>query len=163
MALDVARGLFYLHDREIPVMHRDFKTCNIFLDKELNAKLSNYCYGRDDHSPVLTRQIFNTPDYTAPEYKSKGRLTTKSNVFTFGAVLFELPSGIRASNLSWAKPYCSEKKKVLQILDTRLKGQYSDDAAYKVAKLALKCLTLDPKSRPCMVDVVVTLQHLQRE
>lgn len=46
-------------------------------------------------------------------------------------------------------------------MDIRLDGQYSRDAAYEVVKLALKCLNLDPKSRPRMADVVAALQELQ--
>lgn len=91
-----------------------------------------------------------------------GHLTTKSNVYTFGAVLTELLSGFPASNLNWVKKYFSKKSKVLQIMDIRLEGRYSEEAAYKVAKLAEKCLNKDPKSRPRMADVVVALQQLQR-
>ncbi|KAH6770361.1 hypothetical protein C2S52_015164 [Perilla frutescens var. hirtella] len=162
VALDIARGLSYLHDREIPIIHRDFKSSNIFLDVELNAKLSNYCYGTDDHSPVLTGQVFTKFGYTAPEYTSKGQLSAKSNVYAYGAVLSELLSGIPASNVKRVRPYFSKKKKVLEIMDKRLEGQYSDDAAYEFAKLALKCQSLDPKSRPTMADVLLALQHLPR-
>lgn len=50
---------------------------------------------------------------------------------------------------------------MLQIMDIRLEGRYSEEAAYKVAKLAVKCLNKDPKSRPRMAEVVVALQQLQ--
>lgn len=166
VALDAARGLSYLHDREIPVIHRDFWSANILLDQELNAKLSNYCYGKDDPigdmTDVSTNQVLVLTGYTAPEYTSKGRLSTKSNVYTFGVVLLELLSGIQAPHRrNQEKQYFSKNKKLVQIMDARLDGQYSHDAAYEVAKLALKCLSLDPKSRPCMADVVAALQLLR--
>lgn len=91
-----------------------------------------------------------------------GHLTTKSNVYTFGAVLTELLSGIRASNLNWVKPYLSKKSKMLKIMDIKLEDQFSEEVAYKIAKLAVKCLNQDQKSRPRMADVVVALQQLQR-
>lgn len=90
------------------------------------------------------------------------RLSTKSNVYTFGAVLLELLSGIPAQDLNWAKPYFSNKRKLLQIMDIGLEGRYSHDTAYRVSKLALKCLSLDPELRPSMADVVIQLQQLQR-
>ncbi|XP_057771299.1 probable serine/threonine-protein kinase PBL3 [Salvia miltiorrhiza] len=165
VALDVARGLCYLHDRDRPIIHRDFKLDNIFLDWELNAKLSNYSYGTDDPTGekacVGTHQVFVAHGYTAPEYTLKGHLTTKSNVYTFGVVLLELLSGTLASNLNLGKSYFGTKSRLLQIIDVRLGGQYSHDAAYEVVKLALKCLNQDPKARPRMADVVVALQQLQ--
>ncbi|KAH6783037.1 hypothetical protein C2S52_007996 [Perilla frutescens var. hirtella] len=167
VAVNAARGLSYMHEREIPVIHRDLKTSTILLDGEFNAKLANYCYGRDDPTGemtrVTTRQVFAALGYTAPEYAMKCHLTTKSNVYSFGVVLLEILCGIRVLNLNWAKPYFSDKKKLLQIMDIRLNGQYSHDEAYKVAKLALKCLSVDPKLRPSMDDVVVELQQLQRD
>lgn len=49
---------------------------HIFGVQELNAKLSNYCYGTDDPTgemtSIPTRQIFVAPGYTPPEYISKG-------------------------------------------------------------------------------------------
>ena len=49
---------------------------HIFGVQELNAKLSNYCYGTDDPTSEMTsiptRQIFVSPGYTPPEYISKG-------------------------------------------------------------------------------------------
>ncbi|XP_047950361.1 probable serine/threonine-protein kinase PBL3 [Salvia hispanica] len=165
IAIDIARGLSYLHERDIPIIHRDFKTANVLLDWELNAKLSNYCYGTDDPTSEMTsiptRQIFVSPGYTPPEYISKGRLTTKSNAYTFGVVLLELLSGTVVSNLNMEQSYFNKKSKLLQILDIRLEGQYSRDTAYKVVKLALKCQNMDPKSRPRMSDVVVALEQLQ--
>ncbi|KAL1544858.1 putative serine/threonine-protein kinase PBL3 isoform X1 [Salvia divinorum] len=108
-------------------------------------KLSNYCYGTDDPTSEMTciptSQVLVSPGYTALEYISKGHLTTKSNAYTFGVVLLELLFGT--------------------IIDIRLGSQYSHDAAYKVVKLALKCLDLDPKSRPRMSDVVVALEQFQ--
>ncbi|KAH6769644.1 protein kinase 2B [Perilla frutescens var. hirtella] len=162
VALDAARGLSYLHGQEIPIIHRDFRSANILLDGEFNAKLSNYCYGTDDPTGdmacISTHQVFDARGYAAPD--AKDHLSTKSNVYSFGAVLLELLSGTPATNLSWAEPYFSKKRKLVQIMDIRLDGQYSHDAAYKIAKLALKCLSIDPKLRPNMADVVVALQHL---
>lgn len=135
---------------------------------------------------ISTNQLFVTRGYNAPEAKGTrkslqfnltylqfiilkaciilqtDRLSTKSNVYTFGAVLLELLSGIPAQDLNWAKPYFSNKRKLLQIMDIGLEGRYSHDAAYRVSKLALKCLSLDPELRPSMADVVIQLQQLQR-
>ena len=69
------------------------------------------------------------------------------------------PSG-EHNLVEWAKPYLANKRKVFRILDSRLEGQYSLDAAYKAANLALRCLSVEPKFRPTMDGVVKELEQL---
>ncbi|KAF9592792.1 hypothetical protein IFM89_017362 [Coptis chinensis] len=98
-------------------------------------------------------------------------LTTKSDVYSFGVVLLELLSGKRAldedrpgfldSLVDWAKPFLSDNRRVLRIMDTRLGGQYSKKEAQTLAALVLQCLYTDPKNRPHMKDVLTTLEQLQ--
>lgn len=96
-------------------------------------------------------------------------MSSKSDVYGFGVVLLELLSGLRAYDTSrieehnlveWAKPYMGDKKKLLRVMDTRLKGRYSHDEAYTMAELAVLCLSLEPKDRPRMADVVAALEQL---
>jgi hypothetical protein len=68
----------------------------------------------------------------------------------------------RQHNLvEWAKPYLSNKRKILHVLDIRLEGQYELEDAYKVATLSLRCLSTEAKLRPNMDEVVTNLEKLQ--
>ncbi|KAK8707423.1 hypothetical protein V6N13_058484 [Hibiscus sabdariffa] len=98
-------------------------------------------------------------------------LTPKSDLYSFGVVLLELLSGRRAMDgervgfseetlVEWAKPFLVDKRKVLRIMDSRLGGQYSKKGAQAAAALALQCLHADPKNRPCMADVLASLERL---
>ncbi|KAK9913538.1 hypothetical protein M0R45_037351 [Rubus argutus] len=88
-----------------------------------------------------------------------------------GVVMLEMLSGRRALDMNrptqehnlveWAKSYHVSKRRVLQIIDARVEGQYSVAAALKAADLAFRCLSADPKLRPNMNDVVKTLEQLQ--
>ncbi|RWR86085.1 protein kinase APK1A, chloroplastic [Cinnamomum micranthum f. kanehirae] len=174
VALGAAKGLAFLHSAEARVIYRDFKTSNVLLDSKYNAKLSDFGLAKDgptgDKSHVSTR-VMGTYGYAAPEYLATGRLTSKSDVYSFGVVLLEMLSGRRAVDknrptgeqnlVEWAKPYMSNKRKIFRVLDTRMEGQYSLLGALKVANLALKCLSLEPKFRPTMKEVVVVLEQLQ--
>uniref|UniRef100_M1ARC5 non-specific serine/threonine protein kinase n=1 Tax=Solanum tuberosum TaxID=4113 RepID=M1ARC5_SOLTU len=75
VALGAARGLAFLHNAETKVIYRDFKTSNILLDSDYNAKLSDFGLARDgpigDQSHVSTR-VMGTYGYAAPEYLSTG-------------------------------------------------------------------------------------------
>lgn len=100
-----------------------------------------------------------------------GHLTSKSDVYSFGVVLLEMLSGRRAvdknrptgehSLVEWAKPYLPHKRKLFRVLDKRLEGQYTLDGAHAVANLALRCVSMDPRFRPNMDEVVKELELLQ--
>lgn len=63
--------------------------------------------------------------------------------------------------VEWAKPYLTNKRKVLRIIDTRLEGQHTQAEALKASNLALHCICVDPKFRPTMNEVVASLEQLQ--
>jgi serine/threonine protein kinase len=126
----------------------------------------------------LTWYFFNTKvvgtvGYAAPEYVQTGRLTAKSDVWSFGVVLYELITGRRAVErnlprseqklLEWVRPYVSDSKKFHLIVDPRLEGEYCIKSAQKLASLANKCLMKQPKCRPKMSEVVEILGNIIAE
>ncbi|RVX12934.1 putative serine/threonine-protein kinase PBL16 [Vitis vinifera] len=174
IAFGAAKGLAFLHDAEKPVIYRDFKTSNILLDLDYNPKLSDFGLAKDgpegDKSHVSTR-IMGTYGYAAPEYIMTGHLSPRSDVYSFGVVLLELLTGrksldksrpAREQNLTdWALPLLREKKKLLNIIDPRLEGDYPVKGVHKAAMLTYHCLNRNPKARPLMRDIVDSLEPLQ--
>lgn len=174
VALGAAKGLAFLHSDKAKVIYRDFKTSNVLVDSNYNAKLSDFGLAKDgptgDKSHVSTR-VMGTYGYAAPEYLATGHLTAKSDVYSFGVVLLEMLSGRRAldknrpsgehSLVEWARPYLTNKRRIFRILDARLGGQYSLVGAQKAAALALQCLSGDSRNRPSMEQVVAALEQLQ--
>ncbi|KAJ8753100.1 hypothetical protein K2173_017635 [Erythroxylum novogranatense] len=174
IALDAAKGLAYLHGLERSIIYRDFKTSNILLDADFNAKLSDFGLAKEgpmgDQTHVSTR-VMGTYGYAAPEYVMTGHLTARSDIYGFGVVLLELLLGRRALDKSrpsrehnlveWARPLLNNNKKILRILDPRMDGQYSVKVAMKVATLAYQCLSQNPKGRPLMNQVVELLESVQ--
>ncbi|PIA60280.1 hypothetical protein AQUCO_00300054v1 [Aquilegia coerulea] len=118
-------------------------------------------------------QVVGTVGYAAPEYVQTGRLTAKSDVWSFGVVLYELITGRRSVDrnlpkneqklLEWVKPYVSGSKRIHVIMDPQLEGQYCRVSAQKLVSLANKCLMKQPKSRPKMSEVVEMLGQLISE
>ncbi|XP_061363692.1 probable serine/threonine-protein kinase PBL2 [Gastrolobium bilobum] len=173
IAIGVARGLTFLHSPDANVIFRFLKASNILLDSDFNVKLSGFDLARDgptrDNTYISTRII--DQGYAAPEYLATGHLTPRSNVYSFGVVLLELLTGRCAMKddrpefsdedlVDWAKPFLSDSRRVLRIMDTRLGGEYSRKGAQAAAALALQCLNTDPKFRPPMLNVLAALEGL---
>ncbi|CAK8539540.1 unnamed protein product [Lathyrus sativus] len=171
--LGAAQGLQYLHEGlEIQVIYRDFKSSNVLLDKKFHPKLSDFGLAREgptgDQTHVSTA-VVGTRGYAAPEYIETGHLKSKSDIWSFGVVLYEILTGRRTIErnlptaqqklIEWVKNYPADTGRFTLIIDPRLAKQYSVKAARKIAKLADSCLKKNPEDRPSMSQVVESLKQ----
>ncbi|KAK4757820.1 hypothetical protein SAY87_019121 [Trapa incisa] len=169
--IGAAQGLAYLHEGlEAQVIHRDFKSSNILLDEDFEARLSDFGLAREGptagHTHVSTAGV-GTLGYAAPDYIESGHLTSKSDVWSFGVVLYEVLTGRRSLDmnrpkpeqklLDWVRQYHADSRKFVMIIDPCLENQFSVAAARMIAKLADGCLQKSAKERPKMSEVVRVL------
>ncbi|XP_039049703.1 probable serine/threonine-protein kinase PBL23 [Hibiscus syriacus] len=177
VAEGAAKGLEYLHDfADPPIIYRDFKASNILLDENFNPKLSDFGLaklgptGGKDH--VSTR-VMGTYGYCAPEYAMTGKLTTKSDIYSFGVVFLELISGRRAIDIerpeeeqnlvAWVEPLLKDRQKFKMIADPLLQENYPVKALYQALAVAAMCLQEDADSRPLIGDVVTAVEFLAKQ
>ncbi|XP_068640939.1 probable LRR receptor-like serine/threonine-protein kinase At1g53430 isoform X2 [Aristolochia californica] len=170
ICLGIARGLTYLHEESrLKIVHRDIKATNVLLDKNLNAKISDFGLakldeGEDTH---ISTRIAGTIGYMAPEYAMRGYLTDKADVYSYGVVLLEIVSGKSNTNyrpkeefvylLDWAY-VLQEKGDLLELVDPSLGSDYKKEEAQRMLKLALLCTSPSPTLRPNMSTVVSMLE-----
>ncbi|KAE8728483.1 DNA excision repair protein ERCC-1 isoform 1 [Hibiscus syriacus] len=145
IALDCARTLEFLHEHASPtVIHRELKCSNILLDKNLRAKVSGFGLaktGSDKMDGQISTRVLGTTRYLAPEYVSKGKLTTRSDVYSYGVAL----------------PRLTNRDKVDEMVDPAIQGQYSKKDLIQVVAIAAMCVQPEADYRPLMVDVVQSL------
>lgn len=174
IALGAARGLEYLHCKASPpVIYRDLKSSNILLDEHFNSKLSDFGLAKlgpvGDNTHVSTR-IMGTYGYCAPEYAMSGKLTLKSDIYSFGIVMLEMISGRMAldrtkkqgeqSIIAWSRPFFRDRSKFVNLVDPLLKGRYPAQCLNQVLAVIGMCLQDEPNFRPLISDIVVALEYL---
>ncbi|KAL3848772.1 hypothetical protein ACJIZ3_010654 [Penstemon smallii] len=170
ICLGIARGLAYLHEESrLKIVHRDIKTSNILLDKDLNAKISDFGLAKlhDDGDTHISTRIAGTIGYMAPEYAMRGYLTYKADVYSFGVVALEIASGKSNTNhmpkedfvylLDWAY-VLQERGSLLELVDPDLGSLYSSEEAMVMLNVALLCTNASPTLRPTMSQVVSMLE-----
>ncbi|KAI3717878.1 hypothetical protein L1987_69785 [Smallanthus sonchifolius] len=166
IALDVARGLEYLHDGAVPpVVHRDIKSSNILLDESMGARVADFGLSREDMINRNGSNIQGTFGYLDPEYISTRAYTKKSDVYSFGVLLFELIAGRNPQQgllelVELAALNTEGQVGWEEIADSRLDGNFDERELNDMAALAYKCVNRSPRKRPAMRDTVQVLSHI---
>uniref|UniRef100_A0A0A9FMR8 non-specific serine/threonine protein kinase n=1 Tax=Arundo donax TaxID=35708 RepID=A0A0A9FMR8_ARUDO len=176
IALGAAKGLAYLHEDCHPrIIHRDIKSANILLDNNFEAMVADFGLAKltsDNNTHVSTR-VMGTFGYLAPEYASSGKLTEKSDVFSYGVMLLELLTGRRPidtgtahsfqedSLVDWARPALSRALADGDydgVADPRLDGNYDPVEMARVVASAAASVRHSAKKRPKMSQIVRALE-----
>nr|XP_018680611.1 PREDICTED: proline-rich receptor-like protein kinase PERK4 [Musa acuminata subsp. malaccensis] len=174
IALGSARGIAYLHEDCNPrIIHRDIKSANILLDLNFEAMVADFGLAKlssDNYTHVSTR-VMGTFGYLAPEYASSGKLTEKSDVFSYGVMLLELITGRRPSDtthalsedclVDWARHALSRALAdgdYDELADPRLDGNYDPAEMARMVAAAAASIRHSARRRPKMSQIVRALE-----
>ncbi|XP_078154430.1 putative receptor-like protein kinase At5g20050 [Carex rostrata] len=177
IAIDVAKALAYLHHEcHHRILHLDVKPANILLDGDFRALLSDFGISKligKDESSVMTRAR-GTVGYLAPEMLVPNAISTKSDIYSYGMVLFELVGGRRNLILvmdgetpqrrnSYFPKIVRDKMmqgELMEVVDQSLikNEEIREEEVTILTRLALWCIQENPILRPGMTEVVEMLE-----
>ncbi|XP_038972019.1 probable serine/threonine-protein kinase SIS8 isoform X2 [Phoenix dactylifera] len=157
MALDVARGMNYLHNCTPVIVHRDLKSPNLLVDKNWVVKVCDFGLSRMKHNTFLSsRSTAGTAEWMAPEVLRNEPSNEKCDVFSFGVILWELCTlqqpweGMNPMQVVGAVGF---QHRCLDI---------PDDVDPVIADIIKKCWQKDPKMRPSFSEIMAALKPLQK-
>ncbi|XP_052203156.1 wall-associated receptor kinase-like 22 [Diospyros lotus] len=171
IAAEVAGALAYLHSwASRAIFHRDIKSNNILLDKNCRAVVSDFGISRS--MPVnkthLTTMFGGTFGYLDPHFFRSGQFTDKSDVYAFGVVLAELLTAIKAASSSRCEEGLVEyfrsfmkQNRLLEIVQKSVVEEAKEEEIFAFANIARRCLKMNIKKRPGMIEVAADLDRLR--
>ncbi|KAK4587020.1 hypothetical protein RGQ29_023949 [Quercus rubra] len=179
IAREIAHAISYLHTAfSRPIVHRDIKPGNVFLDQHGVAKLTDFSFsisipeGETHAEDVLCGS--GTQYFVCPHYLATNYITEKVDVYSFGSFLLELLTGQKLQYLFNTTDYFNvedfendrERFTINEVVDPAIlvgeEGSVVWQQLQAVLRLALICRKKDPEIRPDMVDVTKELRKIER-
>eukprot|EP00897_Mesotaenium_endlicherianum_P006998 jgi/Mesen1/6326/ME000328S05612 len=151
MALDVAKGMEYLHSKGI--VHRDLKTSNLLLSLEGIVKIVDFGAARSEGRPHDMTGETGTFRYMAPEMIDHKPYTKTVDVYSFGIVLWELVTG--------EVPYdgMSSLQAAFGVARKNLRPPAVKGCPAVLNNLMQMCWHAQPQKRPTFASVVSILSE----
>ncbi|KAL6880343.1 hypothetical protein ACP4OV_011908 [Aristida adscensionis] len=162
-------GLKYLHSQGI--FHLDLKPANILLDKNMMPKIADFGLSRlytGTHRSHTTKNFIGTIGYMPPEFIQKGKISEKFDVFSLGVIIIKIVAG----QDGYSKHSDMSSQDFIELVHgnwrnrfTQLEGcwegsSHMDACCQQVktcTRLALSCVEADRQRRPCIGDIIQSL------
>jgi tRNA A-37 threonylcarbamoyl transferase component Bud32 len=138
IARQICAGLAAAHERD--VVHRDFKPANVMLDGAGRVRITDF--GLAGVTGEALRA--GTPAYMAPEQLAGGEVTTRSDIYALGLVLYEIFTGQRAL----------DAKNLAELIRRRAAAEVTPPSALvrdlspEIDPAIMRCLAPEPANRP---------------
>ncbi|KAL2520748.1 Protein kinase superfamily protein [Forsythia ovata] len=155
MALDVAKGINYLHCLNPPIVHSDLKSPNLLVDKSWTVKVCDFGLSRfKANTFISSMSAAGTPEWMAPEFLRGEPSNEKSDVYSFGVILWEL--------LTMQQPWdgLSPVQVVGAVAFQNRRLEIPQCTSPMLASLMESCWAEDPARRPSFASIVETLKNL---
>lgn len=155
MALDIAKGMEYLHNCKPMLVHRDLKSPNLLVDRDWTVKVCDFGMSKVKGATYLTaKSQGGTPEWMAPEVLRNEACDEKSDVYSYGVILYELAVGKEP----WHE--LNQMQVVGAVGFNRQRLELPTDLDPAVTALITSCWADRPAERPSFSEVLSILQRL---
>uniref|UniRef100_A0A1J3D6U0 Serine/threonine-protein kinase HT1 n=1 Tax=Noccaea caerulescens TaxID=107243 RepID=A0A1J3D6U0_NOCCA len=152
-ALDIARGMEYIHSRHI--IHRDLKPENVLLDEDFQLKIADFGIACEEEYCDMLADDPGTYRWMAPEMIKRKPHGRKADVYSFGLVLWEMVAG--------AIPYedMNPIQAAFAVVHKNIRPAIPGDCPAAMKALIEQCWSVGPDKRPEFWQIVKVLEQFQ--
>ncbi|KAI3740730.1 hypothetical protein L2E82_31201 [Cichorium intybus] len=153
MALDIARGMEYVHSQGI--IHRDLKPDNILLTQDFQLKIADFGTGCEEGYCEVVLEDPGTYRWMAPEMIKRKSYNRKVDVYGFGLILWEM--------VARDPPYkdLTPIQAAFAVIHKKLRPSIPTDCPLALSTLMELCWSSDPRKRPNFTLVVKLLEEFE--
>lgn len=153
-ALDTCKGMRYLHDSKL--LHRDLKSSNLMLDKDMNCKVGDFGLTRISKGSAAVQMTgqCGTFQYMAVEVLANRPYSEKADVFSFGILLWEMVA--RKLPFFGMQPM----QVGLAVLNQGLRPTIPPKTPLPLCNMMRACWDSDPLKRPSFAQLVDALEAM---
>jgi len=157
VAEDVARGMLFLHNQDI--LHADLKPNNVLLKQGPDGVLAKLTdFGLSVQMSVsqthVSQHQTGTLDHMAPEVMMEGKSSKRSDVYSFGILMWEL--------FCCSRPYAGLRDVAIvhRVVEEELRPVFPKSAPREYVELAVSCWAKEPKNRPSFSQVLARVEQM---
>ncbi|KAK1298902.1 Serine/threonine-protein kinase HT1 [Acorus calamus] len=154
MALDIAKGMQYLHSQGI--IHRDLKSENLLLGEDMCVKVADFGISCLESQCGREKKFTGTYRWMAPEMIKEKQHTKKVDVYSFGIVLWEL--------LTTLTPFhdMTPEQAAFAVAEKNARPPLPVDCPMALSHLINQCWSTNPDKRPQFDEIVSILENYSR-
>ncbi|KAK9989632.1 hypothetical protein SO802_029871 [Lithocarpus litseifolius] len=154
-ALDVARGMAYVH--EFGLIHRDLKSDNLLINADKSIKVADFGVARIEVKTEGMTPETGTYRWMAPEMIQHRPYTQKVDVYSFGIVLWELITGLLPF------PNMTAVQAAFAVVNKGVRPIIPNDCLLTLSEIMTRCWDANPDVRPPFTEVVRMLENAEVE
>eukprot|EP01118_Nematostelium_gracile_P013246 TRINITY_DN4982_c0_g1_i1.p1 TRINITY_DN4982_c0_g1~~TRINITY_DN4982_c0_g1_i1.p1 ORF type:complete len:749 (-),score=94.65 TRINITY_DN4982_c0_g1_i1:13-2259(-) len=153
MARDTIEGLRHLHAQK--VVHRDLATRNLLVDAEHRIKVADFGLSHETMYGTISEDTLMPLRWTAPEALARKAFSCKSDIYSFGCVLYEMFTG---GSHPWDTLETGEVRGAVCRQEKMPKPQSCPNDSYE---LMCKCWEFNPEARPSLENILNELMEMK--